>query len=106
MNERGIAIIGVVVLFTGTSAAMALAHDAAAVAQIALTSSVGGGLLLTLLKLGDNTDKTEKIGRDVNGFLADRIAAAYREAYARGRIDGAIEEAARRSIEPQDEKPI
>lgn len=98
MSEKSLAILGTVALFLGSFAAMAFASDAEAVTKIFLITSVGASAIATMFKLGDNTKKTEKLEQKtdelktkVNGLLDKRVESAYREAYARGKIDGASE---------------
>ena len=90
MTEKSLAILGVCVMLGCAALAMAFGHDAA-VGQIATMVPVGGGILVTLWKLGSNTETTNNVAKNVNGILDSRVEAAYREAYARGKIDGTNE---------------
>ena len=98
MNEKMLAMIGVVVISLGTTAGLVFAKDAANVVQIAISAATLAGLVVTIWKIGGNTDvtvtaanklsqqnlqqtqaiakigeKAETISNAVNGKLDDRF---------------------------------
>lgn len=98
MNEKTLAIIGVVVLFSVVCVSASMAQDTSSVINILGQAAIGGGIIVTLYRLGINTEKTEIVQKNVNGVVEKRVEAAYREAYARGRLDGAKEEIEREAL--------
>lgn len=87
MNEKNLALIGVAALFVSAIVGHAIAGEKGV--MFGMLASMGAGHIVNLWKLGANTEKTEQVSKACNGLTDKRVEAAYREAYARGLLDGA-----------------
>lgn len=81
MTERGLAIIGVAAIIVAAMIAITFV-DQPVVGVVANLMALGLGQLVNLVKLGTNTELTQKTAHAVNGCLDERMRNAVKAGVA------------------------
>lgn len=105
MSEKQFAIAGVVVIVLASVICLTLGPENPAVTQVVSLVTVGLGIVVTLYRLGINTEKTEETSRNVNGILDERIRSTSASAFQQGKMAGLAEAFERQGKSAGEQKP-